>query len=260
MLFLNRYLRMSPERLENLITMVGPYIQKKTCRSRATISPSQRLVVTIRCLATGDSQQSQSSNFRLGRSTVCGIIRETCKGIWDALNEKFLMAPKKADEWNTIADEFQNEWDFPHCLGALDGKHIAMQSNNAGSEYFNYKHFHSMVLLAVWDAKYCFTLVDIGGFVRENDAGLFSESNFRRALVENKLDLPKATDVKGHMLPCVIVADEIFPLKPWMMKPYGGKGIPEDSRVFNYRLSRARQNAFGILSAKWRIFRRPITA
>ena len=144
---------MSPERLENLITIVGPPIKKKTCRSRATISPAQRLVVTIRYLASGDSQQSQSFNFRLGRSTVCGIIRETCKGIWDALNEKFLIAPKKADEWNTIADEFQNEWNFPHCLGALDGKHIAMDCpKNAGSEYFNYKHFHSMVLLAVCDA------------------------------------------------------------------------------------------------------------
>lgn len=60
-----------------------------------------------------------------------------------------------------------------------------------------------------------------------------------------------------------MVGDDIFPLKPWLLKPYAGKNLTEPQRVFNYRLSRARrtiENVFGILSAKWRIFRRPIRA
>ena len=255
---------MSPERLEHLLSMVGPYLQKKRCRSRESISPSERLVITLRFLASGDSQQSQSFNFRVGKSTVCQIVRQTCQGIWNALNEKYLTAPTKASEWKNISEEYFEEWNFPHCLGALDGKHVAIDCpRNAGSEYYNYKHYHSMVLLALCDAKYCFTLVDIGGFGRDNDAGIFAESSFGNALLENKLDLPVAEEVNGHKLPYVIVADDIFPLKPWLMKPYGGQNIPETSRIYNYRLSRARrtiENAFGILSAKWRIFRRPIRA
>ena len=43
-----RYIRMSPERLEHLLTLVAPYIQKKACRSRDPISPAERLVVTLR--------------------------------------------------------------------------------------------------------------------------------------------------------------------------------------------------------------------
>ena len=55
----------------------------------------------------------------------------------------------------------------------------------------------------------------------------------------------------------VVVADEAFPMKPYLLRPYSGKGLPEDERIFNYRLSRARrivENAFGILSHRWRVY------
>ena len=53
------------------------------------------------------------------------------------------------------------------------------------------------------------------------------------------------------------------PLKPWLMKPYTGRDLDEPKRIFNYRLFRAKRtidNSFGILSARWRIFRRPTHA
>ena len=150
---------MSPERFEDLLTLVGPLIAKKPCRSRSSISEAERLMVKLRYLATGDSQQSQSFSFRIGRSTISNVLRETCEGIWLALKGQYLKTPSTTSDWLRIATEFEEEWNFPNCIGAIDGKHIIMDfPKNGGSAYYNYKGFHSIVLLAICDAKYCFTL------------------------------------------------------------------------------------------------------
>lgn len=62
-------------------------------------------------------------------------------------------------------------------------------------------------------------------------------------------------------MPYVIVGDEAFPLKSYLMRPYSKNYVTgsESNRIFNYRLSRARrvvENSFGILSARWRVFLR----
>ncbi len=109
--------------------------------------------------------QTVSFSFRLGHSTVCNIIEETCQAIWEALSHEFLQPPSNTEEWKQLSDGFERLWNFPHCLGAIDGKHIQMQASaNCGSKYYNYKGLLSIVLMAVCDYNYCFTLLDIGDY------------------------------------------------------------------------------------------------
>ena len=137
---------------------------------------------------------------------------------------------------------------------------------NGGSAFYNYKKFYSIVLMAVCDANYCcFTMIDVGGFWRDNDASILNESEFGQVFekYQSELNISSPELVENLMLPYVMLGDHIFGLKTWLMKPYPGKCLLEDKPIYNYRHSRARrtiENSFGTLSAKWRMFRRPIRA
>lgn len=120
--------------------------------------------------------------------------------------------------------------------------------------------------MAVADANCCFTVVDIGAEGRRSDGGILQNSELGRQLENKQLNMPKARLIsdKGPKLPYVIVADEAFALTNYMLRPYPRKNnLNTNKKVFNYRLSRARRTvecAFGILTSRWKILRRPITA
>jgi len=85
----------------------------------------------------------------------------------------FLQLPMTEKQWKTVAEEFATDWNFPHCIGALDGKHVQIQpSADCGSLYYNYKHFHSIVLMALVDARHRLTFVNIGSHGRISDKAL----------------------------------------------------------------------------------------
>jgi len=95
---------------------------------------------------------------------VYKVIREVCEAIWKALQPAVLPQPDRFI-WKQSAEGFFNKWQFPNCIGALDGKHIRIKApSNSGSKYFCYKKFFSIVLMAICDYKYRFLWVDIGQF------------------------------------------------------------------------------------------------
>ncbi|XP_030751389.1 protein ANTAGONIST OF LIKE HETEROCHROMATIN PROTEIN 1-like [Sitophilus oryzae] len=216
-------------------------------------------------LAAGSSMKSLSYNYRLGLSTVSNIIKSTCSALWISFNKEYLPIPDK-EKWLKIATDFEMKWNFPNCLGAIDGKHVRIQAPpNTGSDYYNYKDFFSLILLAICDANYCFTVIDIGAKGRQSDGGVFRNNNFGKQLFSNSLDLPPPRRLTNDVqpIPYYIIGDAAFPFGTNLMRPYPGNFLPQEKRIFNYRLSRARrviENTFGILVSKWRILERPIIA
>ncbi|XP_069980042.1 uncharacterized protein [Penaeus vannamei] len=188
---------MNKENFDKLLSLVSPHIQKENTKLRDSIPSAQRLSVTLRYLATGEARRSLALQYRISHCLITRIIPEVCNAIHLVLKDDYLQLPKTSDEWQQIASDFSSNWNFPMCIGAIDGKRFLVQSQNTGPEFCDYK------------------------------------------------------------------GDDAFPLEDYLMKPYPGQNLSMDKKIFNYRLSCARrvsENAFGILSGKFRVFQRPVQA
>jgi hypothetical protein len=275
------YLRMTEQSFMHLLSLVEPKISKESTTMRDSIPAAHRLALTLRFLASGNSYKDLQYNTRIPQCTISSIIPEVCDAIFDALKEKYLkvcamkynsrltaadsvyilQTPQTQDDWKRIAVQFQRKWQFPGCIGALDGKHVVFTpSKEYGSMFYNYKGTHSIVLLALVDANYNFIYIDVGVNGRVSDGGVYRASSLRKGIEENKLNIPESVVVniknKNCVMPYTIVADDAFPLGEHVMKRYPMKGLDKAKRIYNYRLSRARrvvENAFGIVSTRFRV-------
>ncbi|KAM4043720.1 uncharacterized protein ACNLHF_013985 [Anomaloglossus baeobatrachus] len=175
------------------------------------------------------------------------------------------MAEPSVEDWYRIANGFYEKTQFPNCIGAIDGKHIRVKKPpNSGTQYFNYKQYVSVVLLAIADTNYNFVAVDIGAYGRTGDSRIFNNSVMGQRLRSNDLSVPPPRLLPGTsdtQAPFVIVGDEAFQLRREVLRPYPLRVLDNRRRIFNYRLTRARrvvECAFGILTSKWRVMITPL--
>jgi len=61
-------------------------------------------------------------SYRIAPSTVHSIITSTCEAIWNKLSPTVLPQPTEGDG-KEKGEEFYSLWQFPNCIGAIDGKH-----------------------------------------------------------------------------------------------------------------------------------------
>ncbi|CAH2095128.1 unnamed protein product [Euphydryas editha] len=206
---------MSNEDFENLLQLIIPYIQREDTNYQLSISPRMRLIITLRFLATGDSYKSLMYLFEVSFSTISLIVPEdVCEAISTVL-EDHIKVPKDEGEWKTVARNFEIKWNFPHCIGAVDGKHVhIICPANTGTEYFNYKKTFSIVLMVIVDANYCFQCVHIGCQGRISDGGVYKNTSFYKELKENRLKIsnPEPQPEREKFTPYVLVADDAFAL------------------------------------------------
>jgi len=250
---------------DNLVSMLQHKLTLKHTNFRPALTVPEQVAICLRFLATGDSFESLAHCFRVGASTVRKMVMRVCEAIWTVLKDVHLPTPT-TDTWRQNAEVFEKRWGFPHCCGAIDGKHVTVFSPpNSGSTFFNYKGLFSIVLLAVADADSRFIAVDIGDFGSNSDGGVFRRSVFGPRLSNDRLGLSAdeqvASSPTNARLPFVFVGDEAFPLSKHLMRPFPGRGLTQRKTAFNYHLSRARRSvecAFGILAQRFRIYHRKI--
>ena len=259
------YMWMPYPKFAALVELIGPCIKKEDTMKRMSIPPSERLALTIRFLVTGESFQSLSFQFRIGRATVGGIVTQVCKAIYDVLGKDFLQTPNQEEKWNEISELFYSRWNITNNFGAIDGKRILIQKPAyAGSHFHDYKGNESIIALVVSGPDYECLYVDVGTNGRNSDGHAWGRCSLKQALEnpENPLNIPPPRPLPGRTtpVPFVLTGDEAFGLSKHMLRPFPCRNLTVEQRIANYRTSRGRrisENILGILGNRWRCFRVP---
>ena len=70
-----------------------------------------------------------------------------CKATIAVYMEEVLHCPETEKKWKEVAAGLTSRWNYHNCLGAVDGKHVAMKKPpNEESNYCNYKDFYCRLL------------------------------------------------------------------------------------------------------------------
>jgi hypothetical protein len=164
------------------------------------------------------------------------IVISHCETISNKLAQTELPQPTDGG-WKKKGEEFYLLWQFPNCIGAIDGKHIEIQTPcKIGSIFFNYKNIFSVLLFTLVDASYKFTIIDFSGHGKSSDGGLFTRSILGKSLEANTLNISnsKSPPKSEEPLPFVIMGDEAFYIKKYLLRPYPVvRALDDDSKQIN---------------------------
>ena len=107
-------------RSSTVIALMEPLVTKEDTNYRKSISPAEHLALTIRFLATGESQISLSFSFWIGKSTVSKIIAENCDALHSVFFPPYVKPPLSNNVWTVISQDFEDLLNLPHAIGAID--------------------------------------------------------------------------------------------------------------------------------------------
>lgn len=231
--------RFGRQNLEKLIEKVNPYLPLYSRRNKA-LSVENRILITLRVLASGSFLEVVGDHFGVNKSTASRIFDETVKAICQLIPEyissEFLMR-HDSRRW------FEENC-LPRVIGCVDGTHVKLMAPKAYEEEFvNRKGYHSLnvqvvttgnLLIADCVAKWP------GG---THDSRILSESGICR-----KFENQEFGDA-------IILGDEGYPLKQWLFVPVRDhRGLTSSERRFNRTHKKCRssvERTIGILKQRW---------
>ncbi|XP_035918329.1 uncharacterized protein LOC118516979 [Anopheles stephensi] len=256
------FLRMKKEDFIVLLQAIRPAISRMNTNMRDSITAQERLLITLRYLATGETFSSLQYLFRVSRSSISNIVKETCICLTKTLRS-YVKLPSTKEQWLEVSKMFEQRWNFPHAIAAIDGKHFHTRAPaHSGSDYYNYKNFYSIVLLVMVHADYYFMFADAGGKGGISNGGIFRNSRLFQKLENKLLNIPDPEPLRLPYkipVPFFILGDKAFAFTDYCIRSFGELHSPGSyQRIFNYRHSRARmpvENALGILANRFQVLK-----
>ncbi|KAJ6816998.1 protein ANTAGONIST OF LIKE HETEROCHROMATIN PROTEIN 1 [Iris pallida] len=211
----------------------------------------------MRRLASGESQVSVGGAFGVGQSTVSQVTWRFIESIEERARHHLKWPePERMDQ---IKSELETACRLPNCCGAVRATHIIMtlpaveSSDDWRDQESNYRMFlqgvvdHEMRFLDIvtgWPGSMTMSLLlKFSGFFKLCEAG-------------KRLHGPVKMSAERAEIREFIVGDCAYPLLPWLMTPYEGKGLSASMASFNAAHKGAVSLALRALSqlkGAWRI-------
>ncbi|XP_054832328.1 uncharacterized protein LOC129327597 [Eublepharis macularius] len=244
--------RMTRGTFNELVDALRPTLARQSTNMREPVSVEKRVAVTLWCLATGACYRVAADHFGLGLSTVSDAVLEVCFAIEKQLLSKTVCL---GDEVGKIMDGFA-ALGFPHCVGAIDGTHIRIgQPRGKPDQYGNRKNYSSILLQGTVDHTGRFVDAEVGWSGKNHDAFVFRNSALCAAM-DNGAFVPgnPSLTVNGVSVPPLMISDGAYPMRRWLMKPYGKFAVTPQQKYFDRCLARARNRvecSFGRLKGRW---------
>lgn len=160
-----------------------------------------------------------------------------------------------------VSREFENRWNFPHVIGAVDGKYVALKAPMiSDAEHNQTKSNFNVVLLGVVDANFNFMYVDI-----DSSDGALCYTKLNAMLENDELHIPEPEELEmfsAIKVPYMLLGDKGFPFRAHCISPFGDPVSAGSIKShFNERHAIARspvETAFGMLYSKFKILQRQI--
>ncbi|XP_077531229.1 uncharacterized protein LOC144143334 [Haemaphysalis longicornis] len=246
--------RVIPVTFRYLVESCRSSLERQTTVMKDPISVEKRVAVGLYRLCSTAEDRTIAHLFGIGRSTVNVLFREFCAVVITILEDDWVgMVPP--DGMAAHMREFHAVTGFPKAVGALDGCHFPVSPpKESATDYYNYKGWYSMILLALVDHRYRFRYVNVGSPGGCHDAGVYGASNLCRTVGSEDFSSPVAL-MGGTEVPPIILCDEAFPLGAHLQKPYAHAASDSKEATYNYNLSKTKrivENAFGRLKARFR--------
>ncbi|XP_035918326.1 uncharacterized protein LOC118516502 isoform X2 [Anopheles stephensi] len=99
------FLRMKKEDFIVLLQAIRPAISRMNTNMRDSITAQERLLITLRYIAAGETFSSLQYLFRVSRSSISNIVKETCICLTKTLRS-YVKLPSTKEQWLEVSKRF----------------------------------------------------------------------------------------------------------------------------------------------------------
>lgn len=97
-----------------------------------------------RYFACGSLQRHIASTYRVSKQAFGGIIDQVCIGIYTEMKDELPSLTK--EQWLNVSNKFNHKWNFPNCLGAIDGRHCNQTTTECRLAVLQLQSIYTFVL------------------------------------------------------------------------------------------------------------------